>query len=241
MEIIINSKKYGECICHFDDEDYEKIKHYTMMVSGRLKSKYVRLTYYDKCTQKTIAILAHNKIMRCKGIDHIDRNGLNNCKTNLRKCTQQQNSHNQSIKCTNTTGFKGVCFDNAKGKYSCFITLSNKHIFGGYFNNPIDAAKKYNELASKYFGEYACLNIITQNDIDKYSHIKGRYLKPKSNNKSGYRGVGVSNQTNKIFSKITYNKKQIHLGTFNNFKDAAIAYNNAALKYYGDDALLNKI
>lgn len=40
------------------------------------------------------------------------------------------------------------------------IKLMNKKYFGGYFTSVIDAAKKYNEMALKYHGEFAFLNKI---------------------------------------------------------------------------------
>jgi len=47
--------------------------------------------------------------------------------------------------------------------------------------------------------------------------------------------------SNKWRSYIRYDNKRINLGTFEIEKDAAIAYNNAALKYYGEEAKINII
>jgi len=61
------------------------------------------------------------------------------------------------------------------------------------------------------------------------------------NNTSGYKGVRLINSTKKWRAQIWLNSKYYHLGLFNNIKDAARAYNEAAVKYHGEFANLNKI
>ena len=60
-------------------------------------------------------------------------------------------------------------------------------------------------------------------------------------NTSGYKGVSYNKGQGKYNSRIRFNKKLIHLGYFVNLKDAARAYNEAAVKYHGEFANLNKI
>jgi hypothetical protein len=60
-------------------------------------------------------------------------------------------------------------------------------------------------------------------------------------NFSKFKGVSWNKKNNKWVACIYTNNKNKFLGCFNNKIDAAIAYNNAALKYYGEFALLNKI
>ena len=58
---------------------------------------------------------------------------------------------------------------------------------------------------------------------------------------SSHKGVSWSKQKNRWRSRITVNGREIHLGLFCNEIDAAKAYNDAALKHYGEYAKLNKI
>jgi hypothetical protein len=58
---------------------------------------------------------------------------------------------------------------------------------------------------------------------------------------SKYKGVHWHNQSQKFRVKITLNKKEIHLGYYNNEIDGAKAYNEAALKYHGKYARINKL
>jgi hypothetical protein len=61
------------------------------------------------------------------------------------------------------------------------------------------------------------------------------------NNKTGYKGVNYIQTLNKYRAYINTNRIRKHLGCFINPKDAAKAYNAAALKYHGEFANLNKI
>ena len=68
-------------------------------------------------------------------IDHIDGNGLNNSRTNLRYASSEQNAQNRRIGPLNTTGFKGVCYRKCRKKWVVSITKSGKrHHVGEYFN-----------------------------------------------------------------------------------------------------------
>ena len=58
-------------------------------------------------------------------------------------------------------------------------------------------------------------------------------------NKSGYKGVSLNAKSNKWYAFIRVNKKSIFLGSFICKEEAAIAYNEAAVKYFGEFAYLN--
>jgi hypothetical protein len=66
-----------------------------------------------------------------------------------------------------------------------------------------------------------------------------RNVSKKTKNTSGYKGVFWEKGKWKV--QLKYNYKSIHLGRFNNKIDAALAYNQAAIKYYGEFAQLNKV
>lgn len=68
-----------------------------------------------------------------------------------------------------------------------------------------------------------------------------RNVTKRTNNKSGYKGVVWHKASNKWLAKITVNKIVKYLGIFENKDMAAKAYNNAAIKYFGEFALLNEI
>jgi hypothetical protein len=99
----------------------------------------------------------HRIILDCPDnmmIDHIDHNKLNNMKSNLRICTNQQNNMNASKRKDNTSGVIGVCWYKANEKWMARIKLNSKDIHLGYFDSLEDAAQARKEAEIKYFGEY---------------------------------------------------------------------------------------
>ena len=105
----------------------------------------------------------HQVIAQRMGIvgapDHKDRNGLNNRRNNLRQATSSQNVANQSLRSNNTSGYKGVSWDKASGKWVAKVKVNGKqqqHL--GLFSDPIEAAKTYDRAALKAFGDFAFLN-----------------------------------------------------------------------------------
>lgn len=96
-----------------------------------------------------------------KQVDHIDGDGLNNQRVNLRVCTRSQNNRNREKTSRATTSkYKGVSHHKRNKKWCARIrTGSNlKHL--GSFSSEKAAAHAYNEAAIEYFGEFARLNTL---------------------------------------------------------------------------------
>jgi hypothetical protein len=96
-------------------------------------------------------------------IDHINHNGLDNRRINLRFATIGQNNKNRKLSKVNTTGYRGVSIFKKKDGgilYKAAIFKDGKTYHGGYFKLAEDAAAKYNELALKFNGEFAGLNTL---------------------------------------------------------------------------------
>jgi len=90
-------------------------------------------------------------------IDHINRNGLDNRRSNLRLATIAQNAWN-SRRRKNRSGYKGVWYAKDKGRFRAAIWHNNKREYLGYFDSPRQAALAYDEAAKRYHGEFAVLN-----------------------------------------------------------------------------------
>ncbi len=71
------------------------------------------------------------------------------------------------------------------------------------------------------------------------NHFNQRFQRGKKS--SRYKGVALHKHSKKWLAKIQSNNKQTHLGCFENEKDAALAYNQAAIKYFGEFARLNNV
>jgi ribosomal protein L19 len=70
-------------------------------------------------------------------------------------------------------------------------------------------------------------------------NIYNRIMNIKRGKTSKFRGVCWSTQRKKWKASITYRKQVKHLGFFNSQMEAALVYDNAAIKYYPDLAILN--
>jgi hypothetical protein len=90
-------------------------------------------------------------------VDHRDRNGLNNCRYNLRLATTSQNAHNQGAR-GGSSQFKGVWWKPKVSRWRASITHERKKITIGHFVNEVDAARAYDAMALRLHGEFAVLN-----------------------------------------------------------------------------------
>jgi hypothetical protein len=140
------------------DEDFEKVNQPTWRFSIRYASRQ------NWINGKKKSLLMHRVILGLtfgdkRQIDHINGNGLDNRKLNLRVCKNGQNQMNLQVnRKNNTSGFKGISWYKPTQKWVAKIQVNRKHFNLGYFTDKIEAVKRYNLSAKKYFGEFACLN-----------------------------------------------------------------------------------
>lgn len=142
-----------------DDDDFEYLNQFkwTYYKSGH--------GYAGRRGKNNESILMHRDIMNVLNknntlIDHIDGNGLNNQKSNLRLANKSQNAFNRKKTSKNTSGYKGVTWSKYANSWFVSITVNKRKIYLGNFKVIEDAAKAYNEAALKYHGEFAHLNDI---------------------------------------------------------------------------------
>lgn len=89
-------------------------------------------------------------------IDHVDGNGLNNMRKNLRIVSSLESSQNKGIYKNNTVGQKGVYLH--RGKFEARIMVNDKRIYLGRFDTAKEAGVVYRQAELKYFGEFARKN-----------------------------------------------------------------------------------
>lgn len=141
-----------------DDEDYEKaskIKWYPIKGRNTVYATGYDATFKPKKTMR-LHWLVFGKHEKGFVIDHINGDGLNNEKYNLRKCTNRQNSCNRSS--FGSSKYLGVSIVTKRKIPHWRVYLVGKYL--GIFSSEIEAAKVYNEAAIKLHGEFAKLNII---------------------------------------------------------------------------------
>ena len=140
-----------------DDDDFDVLSQFKWFIRKDRNRYYAIMVGSYKPMHRLIMKVKDSKIQ----VDHIDGNGLNNQKSNLRLANNSQNAANRAktTRSNLTSIYKGV-HKTKSGKFVAGVRKDGKYVFQKLFINEIDAAKAYNEAAIKYHGEFAYLNKI---------------------------------------------------------------------------------
>lgn len=151
-------------VCVIDEADLTLIKPYEWRSNGRYAHGFIPIGKNGMKrgiirTNKS-RVWMHRLIMGAKDtdpeVDHIDGNGLNNSRSNLRFASRSQNSANSKDKPRKLTPYRGLG-KNHSG-WMAKITVNYTQIYGGTYKHEYNAAQAYNFLAEEYFGQFARFN-----------------------------------------------------------------------------------
>ena len=138
-----------------DDEDYDYLMQWKWCATKDYNTYYANREGSVKEDNKKF--IMHRVIMNTPDnmvVDHIDHNGLNNQKSNMRNCSPKENSRNMRPR--GKTGYLGVCYDRKYIKACIKIRGKNRHL--GNYKTEEEAARAYDKVAKEYYGEFANLN-----------------------------------------------------------------------------------
>ena len=144
-----------------DDEDYLLVSEHLWHVDKFEKKIYaIRKVRRDGRRQKCYM---HRFIVQPPMglvVDHINGNGLDNRRSNLRICTIKENLRNMSkpSRSNASSRYKGVCFLAPDRVWRASICYERKTIYIGRFQTEEEAAVAYNHKAKELFGAFANLN-----------------------------------------------------------------------------------
>lgn len=147
---LVNSEK----LLIVDDALYpELVKHRWSLQSGGYVRTWVgiKMIYIHRMV---------TGVEKGKYVDHINGDKLDNRKQNLRICTQSENLANSKKRKNTSSIYKGVNWDESRGKFLARIGVNGTGINLGRFDTDVEAAQAYNDAAIKYYGEFANLNKI---------------------------------------------------------------------------------
>lgn len=160
-EIKLSGKVGAGLVTLVNNEDYEKVNQYRWYVGKNRHTYYVSSHINGKTVQLHRFILGLNNPKVC--VDHINGDGLDNRKCNLRIATNRQNQHNSQARITmngkpTSSKFKGVYWNKKDRKWMALGTTNNKRVYLGNFDIETEAAQAYNKFAKENYGEFARLN-----------------------------------------------------------------------------------
>jgi hypothetical protein len=137
-----------------DDIDYALVKNSSWNIAESTSGIFYAVAYVNKKS-----ILMHRLIMKVPSslhTDHINGDGLDNRRSNLRVCNRTQNMQNKRIYKNNQSGYKGISKEG--NRWRANITVDKQRVFIASFLTKEEAAMAYNNAALTFFGDFARLN-----------------------------------------------------------------------------------
>lgn len=162
--IPLYGKKARGRVARVDDDDYEFAMQYRWHVvekpgtaTSRPLGPYAN-TGIRKPDGRKGGIRLHTLLTGWPLVDHIDHDGLNNQRSNLRPATTAQNGQNSRRKITARSQYKGITWDSRDKMWKARIETFGKARTVGASPNELEAAYAYDAAARELFGEFACTN-----------------------------------------------------------------------------------
>ena len=137
-----------------DDKNFDYLNQwrwhvkFSYNIEYAVRIEYTRMGYYNYKNKQIYMHRVVNNTPVNLQTDHINHNGLDNRRINLRTVTNQQNAFNANLNKANTSGTKGVSWSEERKKWCSYIHIDNKALPLGRFINIEDAiyARKKAEL-----------------------------------------------------------------------------------------------
>lgn len=146
-----------------DDDDYPTLAKHRWYAARSHKTFYAQRSGDNqygiiRMHREILGLTAEDKTL----VDHRDLNGLNNQRSNLRRCSTNQNVCNQPVR--SGRKYKGITYEKDQNvghkRWRAQITVNGRTRKIGRFLTEHEAAMAYDRVAVKEFGEFARLNDI---------------------------------------------------------------------------------
>jgi hypothetical protein len=138
-----------------DDEDYERVSQYKWCLScGRYAQSKMG-------NRRNKPVYLHRFIMNAQPgqeVDHINRNTLDNRRSNLRFCSHQKNMANSVHVKKGASGYRGVFLDKRRGTFYAQVVVNGKAYTSSGYRTAKEAAIAYNKMNNQHNGEFGILN-----------------------------------------------------------------------------------
>lgn len=140
-----------------DTADYDCLNRWNWLAQWNNSTH----SFYARRYQSGKYVWMHRVILDCpshKQCDHANGNTLDNRRANLREATHNQNVRHARRRRDNTTGFKGVMWNEDTHKWKAVIVVDGAKKYLGLFTSKEQAARIYDEAAKLWHGKFAHLN-----------------------------------------------------------------------------------
>ena len=138
-----------------DAEDYDRLSRHKWCAARS------RGAFYAHRGSNGSTVTMHRQIIHPPDglcMDHINHNGLDNRRSNLRVCTNAENQYNKRPQKNSSSRYKGVIRRGDCNKWRAKICFKRKRIHLGDFDDEVESAMAYDDKAAELFGEFAWLN-----------------------------------------------------------------------------------
>lgn len=143
-----------------DDEDFERVNSFRWFF---VRSSTGRGSGYFATGRgrngKKMVYLHHaiigRPVNRKMSVDHVNGNGLDNRKENLRFATARQQRQNSAIRMNNHSGFKGISKRKQCETFKAEIMAKGRRIYLGDFKTELEAFEAYKKAAIQHYQEFA--------------------------------------------------------------------------------------
>lgn len=154
---VINLTKGQQTIVSLPDFEYLRQFNWQYFKAPNMKTGYVRRTIHIG-KNKTKTIHMHQEILgTIPGMqsDHINTNGLDNRRENLRFATRSQNCCNRNLNIRNKSGVKGVRWDKRQKRWVVRVKSAGVYVFDKKFKDFEVAERAYQNAIKEFHGEFA--------------------------------------------------------------------------------------
>lgn len=207
---------------------------------------YARRSFTDAAGRRTSQNM-HRLITGLPQTDHINGDGLDNRRANLRPAGYDDNARNCRKQGECSSRFKGVSWHGRDQHWAAKIRMHGRAVHLGAFPNEVEAAHAYDQAAREAHGEFAAVNFPRPGERSAISSklhspadtsfVYGR--RKRAGGSSQFLGVTWMKQSSRWRARIGLNGHIRLIGDFRSESDAAMAYDAEARAQFGQYAALN--
>lgn len=146
-----------------DECDYAELAKFKWYAHRQGRNYYARRIAWIGKGEKRPVVYMHRAVLGnvAGQVDHVNGDGLDNRRENLRLCSHAENQRNRRKRVDSASMFKGVHLSAKDGRWHVQLKYQGSKLCFGSFDTEEEAARVYDEAAGRLFGEFARLNFPT--------------------------------------------------------------------------------